>query len=223
MWGLHAARAALLLAAGLWTCGQSAAGDVLGGAASLGGLSQPLVLGEFEDAKMPSGLASLCLREPELCAPETPVQVPLALSSTELDLITQVNTAVNRAIRSTTDEKLYGRLEYWTLPTEAGDCEDYVLLKRKMLAEKGIPLASLLITVVHDENGEAHAVLGIPTTDGDLILDNRRDEVLHWAATGYSFIKRQSASDPARWVALSRGKLQATNMASGPEASSSSD
>jgi predicted transglutaminase-like cysteine proteinase len=190
MRGLHAARAALVLAAGLGTCGQSAAGDVPGGMAALG-LPQPLILSEFGEAKMPSGLASLCLREPALCAPVTPVQVPRAFSAAERDLITQVNTAVNHAIRPSTDEKLYGRVEYWTMPADAGDCEDYVLLKRKMLSERGIPLASLLITVVQDENGEAHAVLSIPATEGDLVLDNRRDEVLHWLATGYSFIRLQ--------------------------------
>jgi predicted transglutaminase-like cysteine proteinase len=192
----------------------------LGGAAALGGLPQALTLGEYGEAKMPSGLASLCLREPQLCAIVEPAQLPLALSGAERDLIAQVNTAVNHAIRPATDEKLYGRVEYWTLPREAGDCEDYVLLKRKMLAEKGLPPAALLLTVAHDENGEAHAVLSIPTTRGDLILDNRRDEVLHWRATGYSFIKRQSATDPTRWLALSQEKLQATNVASGPEAPS---
>ena len=61
-------------------------------------------------------------------------------------------------------------------------------------------------------------MLTVPTTQGDLVLDNRRDEVLHWLATGYKFIKRQSVANPNVWVALSHEKLQATNMASAPEA-----
>ena len=127
-----------------------------------------------------------------------------------------INDGVNHRIASTTDRKLYGKDEYWTLPTTAGDCEDYVLLKRQMLMQLGVPEGLLLITVVHDENGEGHAVLTVPTSEGDLVLDNRRDGVLPWWQTGYSFIKRQSERDPAIWVALGHDRLQATEIASGP-------
>ena len=46
----------------------------------------------------------------------------------ELD---EVNRNVNRAIKPATDMEIYGVSEYWTLPTDRGDCEDYALLKRK--------------------------------------------------------------------------------------------
>ena len=98
--------------------------------------------------------------------------------------------------------------------------EDYVLLKRQTLAARGIPLSSLLITVVQDENGEGHAVLTVPTNLGDLVLDNRRDQILNWRDTGYAFVKRQSAGNVTAWVALGREKPQATVLASGPEAAS---
>ena len=207
MRGIHAARAALLLAAGVVACGPSAADDL-----------KSLGPGEYAPARMPSGLASLCLREPDLCAPVKPVHLPLRLSETELGLIAQINRSINHSIAAATDEELYGLEEYWTLPKGAGDCEDYVLLKRKTLAALGVPLASLLITVVHDEHGEGHAVLSIPTTAGDLVLDNRRDEILDWRATGYKFVKRQSAANPNMWVSLAPEELQATNIASAPEA-----
>lgn len=216
MRGVHAARAALLLGSGLVASSPAAAGDLYGSTDGAG--AQTVSLSEYDEARMPSGLASLCVREPELCGPVTPAPQTLALTAAQLRVITSVNESVNRSISSTTDKELYGRLEYWTLPQQAGDCEDYVLLKRKMLAAQGIPLASLLITVVHDENGEGHAVLSIPSTGGDLVLDNRRDEVLHWQSTGYRFVKRQSAANPSVWVSLAREELQATNMASGPEA-----
>jgi predicted transglutaminase-like cysteine proteinase len=207
MRGLHAARAALLVAAGFLAGGQSAAGDLV-----------MLGPGELEPAKMPSGLASLCLREPGLCAPVKPVPLPLRLSEKELDLIAKINRSINHSIAAATDEELYGLEEYWTLPQGRGDCEDYVLLKRKTLSALGVPIASLLITVVNDEHGEGHAVLSIPTSAGDLVLDNRRDEILDWRATGYKFVKRQSAANPNVWVSLAREKLQATNIASAPEA-----
>jgi predicted transglutaminase-like cysteine proteinase len=217
MRGLHAGRAALLLAAVTLASAHIAADEIQSRPA---GISQHAALGEFGTARMPSGLAALCLREPAFCAAVPPVAKPLELSPEVLRMVEGVNIAVNRAVASTTDEALYGRTEYWTLPETAGDCEDYVLLKRKLLVANGLPAGSLLITVVHDENGEAHAVLSIPTTQGDLVLDNRRDDVLAWRETGYDFIKRQSSANPARWVALSRGELQTTDIASAPEAPS---
>ena len=216
MRGLHAARAALLLAAGFMAGPEAAANDVF--APAHVGAVPAVMLGEIEETAMPSGLAALCARSPEACAPIAAGSGPLALTGQLWRLITSVNSAINHRIIATTDEQLYGRTEYWTLPQTAGDCEDFVLLKRKTLAADGIPLASLLMTVVHDENGEGHAVLSIPTTMGDMVLDNRRDEVLPWTETGYKFVKRQSASNPNVWVSLAREKLQATDIASAPEA-----
>jgi predicted transglutaminase-like cysteine proteinase len=220
MRGLHAGRAALLLVVTSASGHMVAAAEVHAAEAGPAGISQHAVLSEFGTARMPSGLAALCLREPGFCAAVSPVAAPLDLSPEQREMVERINIAVNRSVASATDEELYGRKEFWTLPGKAGDCEDYVLLKRKLLAESGMPMGSLLITVVHDENDEAHAVLSIPTTHGDLVLDNRRDDVLAWRETGYNFIKRQSASNPDRWVALSRGELQTTDIASAPEAPS---
>ena len=131
-------------------------------------------------------------------------------------MLSGINGQVNHAIASTTDRALYGVDEYWTIPATAGDCEDYVLLKRQLLMRRGMAASLLRITVVHDENGEGHAVLTVPTAEGDLVLDNRRDAILHWWQTGYSFIKRQSANDTAQWVSLGTERTPAANIASGP-------
>ena len=55
-----------------------------------------------------------------------------------------------------TDLDLYGRIEHWTYPAAMGDCEDYVLLKRRLLRERGWPSSALLITVVRDENNKRY-------------------------------------------------------------------
>src|SRR5664279_5762749 len=83
-----------------------------------------------------------------------------------------------------------------------GDCEDYVLLKRRMLMQAGWPREALLITVVRDKKGDGHAVLTVKTNKGEFILDNQEAQVLAWNKTGYRFVKRQSQSDPNLWVAL---------------------
>ena len=94
-------------------------------------------------------------------------------------------------------------IEKWSLPSDGyGDCEDSVLLKRRMLVEAGWPREALLITVVRDKKGEGHAVLTVKTDKGEFILDNQEDRVLLWSETGYRFVKRQSQSDQNVWVSL---------------------
>ena len=44
---------------------------------------------------------------------------------------------VNREITPMTDQDLFGKDEVWAYPDRAGDCEDFVLLKRKNLMQKG--------------------------------------------------------------------------------------
>ena len=77
-----------------------------------------------------------------------------------------------------------------------------MLLKRRTLIERGLPESTLLITVVRDENNEGHAVLTVRTDQGDFVLDNKRREILHWADTPYTFIKRQSEQNPLVWISL---------------------
>jgi predicted transglutaminase-like cysteine proteinase len=117
----------------------------------------------------------------------------------ELD---EINRAVNRAIAPATDAEVYGISEYWTLPKDRGDCEDYALLKQKLLLGRGWPSSALLMTVVRDEKGEGHAVLTARTSQGDFILDNKVDEVKLWNRSGYQFVSRQSYVDPRVWVSL---------------------
>ena len=114
-----------------------------------------------------------------------------------------MNSAVNTAIAPITDLKLYGKPEVWTYPAaNKGDCEDYVLLKRRMLVERGFPESTLLITVVRDENNEGHAVLTVRTDGGDFVLDNKRRDIARWAETPYTFVKRQSERNPLVWISL---------------------
>ena len=93
-------------------------------------------------------------------------------------------------------------VEYWTIPTTRGDCEDYALLKRKRLMELGWPASALLMTVVRDDRGEGHALLTARTVQGDFILDNKVDEIKIWYKTPYEFIMRQSYLNPQLWMSL---------------------
>ena len=124
-----------------------------------------------------------------------------------------VNLAVNQTIVPVTDLAYYRVEEVWALPTSHGDCEDYVLLKRKTLIERGWPTGSLLVTVVFDEAGDGHAVLLVRTDRGDLVLDNKVDAIRAWYDTAYQFVKRQSAVDPNRWVSVGDPRWTTRNTA----------
>ena len=120
----------------------------------------------------------------------------------------KVNNWVNETVKPETDLEHWGVVERWNYPDDGyGDCEDYVLQKRKMLIKAGWPREALLITVVRDKKGDGHAVLTVKTNRGEFVLDNQENQVLAWDRTGYRFIKRQSQSDPNQWVALGEPRM----------------
>jgi predicted transglutaminase-like cysteine proteinase len=117
--------------------------------------------------------------------------------------LVRINRVVNETIKPISDLEHWGVVERWNYPDDGyGDCEDYVLLKRRMLLQAGWPRQAVLITVVRDRRGDGHAVLTVKTDRGELILDNQNPEVLLWSETGYRFVKRQSQRDPNVWVTL---------------------
>jgi predicted transglutaminase-like cysteine proteinase len=117
--------------------------------------------------------------------------------------LAQFNEWVNDNVLPITDEEHWGMIEHWSYPDNGcGDCDNYVLLKRKMLIEAGWPREALLITVVRDRHGDGHAVLTVKTDRGEFILDNETQDIVLWWETGYQFVKRQSQTDPNIWVSL---------------------
>jgi len=118
------------------------------------------------------------------------------------DELVEVNTVSNTTVTPLTDMEAYNTEELWTYPKSYGDCEDYVLMKRHMLMQRGWPASSLLITVVLQPNGEGHAVLTVRTDKADYILDNLSNKILPWNATPYTYIKRQSAKHSGHWAKI---------------------
>jgi predicted transglutaminase-like cysteine proteinase len=158
----------------------------------------------------PIGYVEFCGRGQEECKFSAGKAEVLAVTTENWDQVQQVNRLVNTKIRPASDQELYGVPDYWTYPTSAGDCEDYVLLKKKYLVELGFNPDQLLITVVLDENREGHAILTLVTARGDFVLDNRRQEIMRWDQTGYIFLKRQSQEQATKWVSLQKSAPQVT-------------
>lgn len=145
-----------------------------------------------------SGAKEFCSRAPSFCRPSGEKRVQL--TKERWDQLNRINLQVNNQIKPMEDIDNYGVEEYWTIPTKAGDCEDYSILKKKRLVAAGWPSASLLITVVF-YGKVGHAVLAATTSQGDLILDNRRNEIREWHSTEYRYLQRQSQNSSG-WVSI---------------------
>ena len=165
--------------------------------------AKPLVFAtEYNQSLPPVGFVKFCAANPAECKSVGRRADRLVMQSQHWAALYEVNTKINTNIAPMSDQELYGEVERWAYPVDAGDCEDYLLLKKRELENLGFDSGALLITVVLDERHEGHAVLTVATKAGDFILDNRRNEVLLWSETGYTFLKRQSQQDPRRWMAL---------------------
>lgn len=154
------------------------------------------------EASQPVGHYRFCGAHPEECQPTGAHRKATQLSEIAWHVINDVNSSVNRRIIQVTDEGYYGKVEFWTYPKSAGDCEDFALLKKRELIARGFAQSDLLITVVKKRDGSGHAILTVHTSVGDFVLDNLDDRVKRWWDTPYRFEKRQSAVDPGQWVVI---------------------
>ena len=179
------------------------AGLALAAMASPGTASELLFVSTGEVTRPPIGWVDFCVDHPVECKVQPTQPRDVVLSNKAWTDLSRINKWVNDNVAPMTDLEHYGVVEKWAYPDDGyGDCEDYVLLKRRMLMESGWPREALLITVVREKNGNGHAVLTVKTDKGEFILDNQEERILLWSETSYRYVKRQSQSDPNRWVAL---------------------
>ncbi|MGA1803651.1 transglutaminase-like cysteine peptidase [Rhizobium sp. HT1-10] len=177
----------------------------------LSGFAQatPATMGITGNAAPPIGHYEFCRDNPKECAYAGGDAGPALLTEDRWKTILKINYTVNTTIKPMTDMELYGVEEKWAIPTWAGDCEDYALLKRKELIAAGFSPSDTLMTVVLQPNGEGHAVLTVRTDHGDFVLDNMRNKVMLWSDTEYTYLKRVSADNPSRWVKIQDGRAVA--------------
>lgn len=147
----------------------------------------------------PIGHYEYCMANRKDCQIRTLSIKPVTLTRTRWSQMVETNAFANSTIEPVTDMEFYGVEEYWTIPKTAGDCEDFVLMKRQRLMELGWPPSALLATVVLQPNGEGHAVLTVRTDKADYVLDNLDGKIKPWNETPYKFLKRQSARHSGHW------------------------
>jgi predicted transglutaminase-like cysteine proteinase len=179
---------------------------VIGGATTqaqtVASLPSASKVAERSAAKPVLAWTKFCQRRPSECDLDRSEDAVITLTPEIWRTIVSVNRRVNARIRPLTDMAHWGVVDSWDFPDDgAGDCEDYQLLKRKILSDRGLPRRAMRMTVVIDELNEGHAVLMIRTDRGDYILDNKINAVLPWEQTGYVFVKREG-QDATAWVSL---------------------
>ncbi len=153
-------------------------------------------------AKPLQGWTQFCQENRSECAVNVSEADTIDLTAQAWKTIVSVNSKVNSSIKAVTDADHWGVVDTWGFPDDGkGDCEDFQLLKRRLLVEAGLPRRAMRMTVVIDELGEGHAVLMVRTNRGDFVLDNKTSSVLPWHRTGYVYIKRES-QDTIGWVSL---------------------
>ena len=83
-----------------------------------------------------------------------------------------------------------------------GDCEDYALLKRKILLNSGFERKDLHLACCWCENDEYHCVLLVNTDKGWFILDNRYAWPMVHESINYKWDKALNEVD-GKWYELS--------------------
>lgn len=154
-------------------------------------------------AQAPSGFVAFCDRNPGECRVPRGQPDRIALTPELWATLEKVNIAVNNAVRPLDDSEHYGITEFWTVPVDGeGDCEDFVLAKRKMLTLLGLAAPALRITVAFNKRMVRHAVLTVVTDRGDYVLDNLQDDIVPPDQTGYVWVARQDLASRTGWAAL---------------------
>jgi predicted transglutaminase-like cysteine proteinase len=156
----------------------------------------------LSDARPIAAWVTFCQSYAAECAVDRSEPARITLTPAVWATIVSINRRVNKSVEPMTDMDHLHVADRWDLAEDGiGDCEDFQLLKRHLLADAGLSRRAMRMTVVIDEKGEGHAVLTLITDRGDLVLDNKTNAIVPWHKTGYVFIKRES-QDATAWVSL---------------------
>lgn len=140
----------------------------------------------------PLGYQVMCLKNPAECKGGGKAQI--TVTNEVMATLKRVNSQVNRRIQPRNDRGA----DVWSASATSGDCEDYVLAKRRALIKAGISPSSLRIAYVKTREGVGHAILVVKTNGKDLVLDNLTATVKPLSQTGYRIIS-MSGANPRKW------------------------
>jgi predicted transglutaminase-like cysteine proteinase len=166
------------------------------------------------DKEGPPGWAEFCHNYKSECDVESSEPRRILLTPEVMNKLAEVNRWANAHIRPVDDKKHWGHYNRWYFADDGkGDCKDYVLVKRRMLIQSGLPREALLITVVWTPRDNGHAILIVRTDKGDYVLDSLTSKIVLWKETPYDYVMRQSQSNPNVWLYIDGDPLKPTAIA----------
>ena len=171
------------------------AGTALAYIPSNGGLSEAPVIEKQITASAPLGFQIFCMQNAVEC--KSGISDTTAYTFRFSRLLAKVNRDINSAITPRND----AGVDKWTLNASIGDCEDYVLSKRSVLARAGIDVGALRIATATTFGGVGHAVLIVKTDKGEFVLDNRTNTIKRMENTDLIF-HAISGVNPRKWTRM---------------------
>jgi predicted transglutaminase-like cysteine proteinase len=164
-------------------------------------LSSSSRLVEKQATNPPFAHILFCARNPAECRDNNGESV-VSLTPERLKELSALNRKVNRSIRGRNDNEFNLNGDLWEVNVKSGDCEDFALTKRSKLLSMGWSSRALRIAKAHTRSGEGHAVLIVRTDRGDLVLDNRFNNIKSFDKTDLRLEMIQSEADPLVWYNL---------------------
>ena len=143
-------------------------------------------------ANPPLGFLLYCIRFRDECQPKSPAAIRYTWRA-YFDLH-RVNDEVNRKIKPQKE-----KIDHWDAEVAKGDCDDYVMTKRRRLLKMGYPSSVLRMAVVITRSNEMHLVLVVETLTRRLVLNNLTPTIKELKDTSYTFVM-MSTADPNQWV-----------------------
>lgn len=157
----------------------------------------PAVIPQWEDAARrlarDAPTVAACDADPDGCRSPRARRWRAALRDLQgadpLDQLAEINRFANRIVPYREDDRVYRREDHWAAPLQmlrqAGDCEDFAILKFASLMDLGFSNDQMRIAVVHDMVRDlAHAVLVVELDGRAYVLDNQFDEILPLEGVG---------------------------------------
>lgn len=146
----------------------------------------------------PIGAMLFCAAHEGECADKTRATTRVEMTEQRREQLRDVQYEVNRRIDPTATVEIA-----WHYAANGkGTCVQYAMEKRRQLIALGWPAAALQLATVTTRQGEGHLVLVAATTQGELVLDNLRQDITPWQVLPYRWIARQEGPSLAQWVSI---------------------
>ena len=133
--------------------------------------SSPIPAAKKAPKPQPVAFSLYCLKNIDECPQKGPKKV--SLTPQLRSAISYVHHEVNAEIQPRAEAT-----DIWQADVAYGDCDDYVMTKRRRLIKAGVPATAMSLKIKKLADGQGHVTLLVRTTQGTFELDNLRSGVI---------------------------------------------